>query len=118
MNSEAILMTICVDYISCILTSLRLCGMWGGGWWSHIDVIEDSTLLGSDAVSLSSYIPMFRKIVLFSAMKAQIPFETAGSTVTRTQAHILEDLNRILGIGMPIDASLGFVTSVHSATMR
>jgi hypothetical protein len=27
---------------------------------SHIDVTEDSTLLGCDAVSLSSYFPMFR----------------------------------------------------------
>jgi hypothetical protein len=84
---------------------------------SHIDVIEDCTLLGCDAVSLSSYFPMFRKIMVFSAMEAQMSFETAGNTLPRTQDQIPEDLNRILGIGMPTDASLDFFTSLHAATM-
>jgi len=89
--------------------------MWDGD--SDINFTEDSTLLGCDAVSLSSYFPTFRKIIVFPAMKAQISFETAGNTLPSIQDHVPEDLNRILDTGMPIDASLDFTTSLHAATM-
>jgi hypothetical protein len=45
-------------------------------------------------------------------MKAQITFETSENSLPRTQRHILEDLNRIFGIGMPLDASLDFFTFI------